>query len=91
MQIVTNYYPHIWPYLLSCLPDSPFRGVRVRKAMNLAIDRDGLVNLLGGSAVAAPPNDPWFGKPGFDIGYEPKEAGKLLVHNDGTETRQARA
>jgi peptide/nickel transport system substrate-binding protein len=82
MQVITNYYPHIWPYLLSCLPDSPFRDIRVRKAMNLGIDRAGLVDLLGGTAVAArgmvPPNDPWFGKPSFDIGYDPKEAARLL-------------
>ena len=68
-QIVTNYYPHTWPYLLSCLPDSPFRDLRVRKAVNVAIDREGLVDMLGGTAIAArgmaPPNDPWFGRPGF--------------------------
>jgi ABC-type transport system substrate-binding protein len=83
MQIVTNYYPHIWPYLLSCLPDSPFRDLRVRQAMNLGIDRAGLVSMLGGTATAArghvPPGDPWFGKPRFEIGYDPKAATKLLA------------
>ena len=38
IQIVTNSYPHTWPYWLSRLDDSPFLDIRVRKAMNLAID-----------------------------------------------------
>jgi peptide/nickel transport system substrate-binding protein len=82
MQIVLNQYPHIWPYLYSCLPDSPFRDLRVRKAMNLAIDREGLCSLLGGTALPAkgivPPGHPWFGKPTFDIKYDPDAARALL-------------
>jgi peptide/nickel transport system substrate-binding protein len=82
MNIVTNIYPHIWPYQLSTLPSSPFHDVRVRKAANLGIDRDGLVKLLGGLAVPAKgmvqPSHPWFGKPTFDIRYDPDEARKLL-------------
>jgi ABC-type transport system substrate-binding protein len=82
MNIVTNVYPHVWPYQLSTLPTSPFHDVRVRKAVNLAIDRDGLVNLLGGLAVPAKgmvqTTHPWFGKPTFDIRYDPDEAKKLL-------------
>jgi ABC-type transport system substrate-binding protein len=83
MQIVLNRYPHIWPYLLSCLPDSPFRDIRVRKAMNLAIDRDGICALLNQTAMPAkgmvPPEHPWFGKPTFDVRYDPAEARKLLA------------
>ena len=83
MTIVTNAYPHVWPYLLSCLPDSPFRDVRVRQAINLAIDREGLVALLGGTAIAAQglalPNDPWFGKPSFVPRYDVREARRLLA------------
>ncbi|GJD53248.1 Heme-binding protein A [Methylobacterium crusticola] len=83
MQIVTNIYPHVWPYQLSFLDDSPFRDVRVRKAANLAIDREGLVKLLGGLAVPAKgqidPSHPWFGRPSFDITYDPKEAMRLLA------------
>jgi ABC-type transport system substrate-binding protein len=83
MQIVLNKYPHIWPYLYSCLPDSPFRDVRVRKAMNLAVDREGLCSLLGGTALPAkgivPPGHPWFGPPTFDIRYDPDAARALLA------------
>ncbi|MDO9713431.1 ABC transporter substrate-binding protein [Paracraurococcus lichenis] len=82
MRIVTNPYPHVWPYLLSCLPDSPFRDLRVRQAINLGLDRDGLVALLGGTAMAAQgaalPNDPWFGKPQFQLRHDPREAKRLL-------------
>jgi ABC-type transport system substrate-binding protein len=82
MQIVTNPYPHVWPYLLSCLPDSPFRDVRVRRAINLGLDREGLVALLGGTAMASagvvPRSDPWFGRPGFQVRHDPREARRLL-------------
>ncbi|MDQ8726638.1 ABC transporter substrate-binding protein [Bradyrhizobium sp. LHD-71] len=82
MQIVTNLYPHIWPYQLSFLDDSPFKDIRVRKAANLAIDRDGLVKMLGGLAVPAKgmvnETHPWFGKPTFEIKYDPEQAKKLL-------------
>jgi ABC-type transport system substrate-binding protein len=83
MQIVLNRYPHIWPYLYSCLPDSPFHDVRVRKAMNLAVDRDGLCDMLDGTALPAkgvvPPGHPWFGTPSFDIRYDPAAARALLA------------
>ena len=83
MQIVTNVYPHVWPYMLSALPDSPWNDVRVRQAANLAIDRDGLVKLLGGLAAPAvgqvPPGHPWFGEPAFKISYDPARAKALLA------------
>ena len=80
--ISTNAIPHVWPYTLSELPDSPFADIRVRKAVNLAIDRDGLVKVLGGLAVPAVGNvakaSPWFGHPTFEVRYDPDEARKLL-------------
>jgi ABC-type transport system substrate-binding protein len=83
MQIVTNSYPHVWPYQLSRLPDSPFVDLRVRQAANLAIDRDGIVKLLGGLAEPAvgsvPPGHPWFGNPSFKISYDPARAKALLA------------
>jgi peptide/nickel transport system substrate-binding protein len=83
MQITSNIYPHIWPYMLSHQPDSPFHDIRLRKAANLAIDRDGIVKLVGGFARPAKglvvPEHPWFGKPTFDIRYDPDEARKLMT------------
>ena len=83
MQIVSNVYPHVWPYWLSFTPDSPFRDIRVRKAANLAIDREGLCQFLGGLAKPArgqvDVTHPWFGKPTFEIKYDPAAAKKLLA------------
>ena len=83
MQIVTNVYPHIWPFWLSFAEGSPFRDIRIRKAANLAIDRDGLVQFLGGLAAPARgqliPTSPWFGKPTFDVKYDPDAARKLMA------------
>jgi peptide/nickel transport system substrate-binding protein len=82
MVISTNAIPHIWPYTLSELPGSPFADIRVRQAINLAIDRDGLVQVLHGLAVPAvgnvPPDNPWFGHPTFQVRYDPDAARKLL-------------
>jgi peptide/nickel transport system substrate-binding protein len=82
MQIVTNVYPHIWPYQLSFLDDSPFKDIRVRKAANLAIDREGLAKFLGGLATPAfgqiSKGHPWFGKPTFELKYDPEAAKKLM-------------
>jgi ABC-type transport system substrate-binding protein len=81
--VVTNVYPHNWCYHLSFLDDSPFRDIRIRKAANLAIDRDGIVGLLAGMAAPAVgmvnPGHPWFGEPSFKIRHDPDEAKKLLA------------
>ena len=82
-QITANVYPHIWPYFMSFKEDSPWRDLRVRKAVNLAIDRDGIVKLLGGYAApaagAVDKSSPWFGSPKFQIKYDPESARKLLA------------
>ncbi len=82
INIVSNIYPHIWSWHVSRLPDSPWNDIRVRKAANFAIDRAGMIELLGGYAQAAkghvPPGDPWFGKPTLDIKYDPAMAKQLL-------------
>ena len=65
------------------LPGAPTADIRVRKAMNLAIDRDAIVKVLSGLAVPAvgcvPTDHPWFGTPSFKIKYDPAEARKLLA------------
>ena len=43
MKIVDNVTPHVWNYHLSVLPGSPWTDIRLRKALNLAIDRDAVV------------------------------------------------
>jgi len=82
-RILTNIYPHYVSYMLSFQPDSPFADVRIRKAINLAIDRDGMKQLLNGLMVPAqgsvPPESPWFGHPSFKLRYDPKEAKRLLA------------
>jgi peptide/nickel transport system substrate-binding protein len=83
MSLVSNGYPHIWPYHPSVLENSPFHDIRVRKAINLAIDRDGIVKLMGGLALPAKghvlPDSPWFGEPSFELKYDPDQAKKLLA------------
>ncbi|CAA9232532.1 MAG: ABC transporter, substrate-binding protein (cluster 5, nickel/peptides/opines) [uncultured Craurococcus sp.] len=52
-RIVENVTPHVWNYHLSLLENSPWRDIRLRKAANLAIDRDGVVALMNGLAKPA--------------------------------------
>ncbi|TCR61239.1 ABC transporter substrate-binding protein [Bosea sp. BK604] len=83
MKIVENVTPHVWNYHLSVAPGSPWTDVRLRKAMNLAIDREGIVALMNGLAKPAvgqvDPASPWFGKPSFSIKYDPEAAKKLVA------------
>ena len=82
MRIVDNITPHVWNYHLSVLPGSPWTDIRLRKALNLAIDRDAVVGLMNGLAKPAKgqvdPSSPWFGKPSFDLKYDLAEAKKLV-------------
>lgn len=81
--ITSNVYPHVWPWHFSRLEGSPWNDIRVRKAANLAIDREGMKQLLGGMMVPAkgmvPPNSAWFGKPTFDIKYDLPAAKALMA------------
>ncbi|MBE7159199.1 MAG: hypothetical protein INR62_12340, partial [Rhodospirillales bacterium] len=82
LQISTWPYPHTYPYALSCLNDSAFKDVRVRQAINYAVDREGLCKLLNGTARPAvglyPPEDPIFGRPTQHYTYDPEKAKALL-------------
>lgn len=82
-KLVQNVTPHVWPYHFSTLPGSPWTDIRVRKAANLAIDRDAIVKLLNGLATPAVGQmditSPWFGKPTFKIAYDLAAARKLMA------------
>ena len=82
-EIVANIYPHIWSWHLSRIEGSPWNDVRVRKAANLAVDRKGIVELLGGYGVEATghvsKDDPWYGAPSFKLRTDLAEAKKLMT------------
>jgi peptide/nickel transport system substrate-binding protein len=81
--IVTNSYPHNWTWHFSRVPGSPWNDIRVRKAANLAVDREGMKELMSGLMIPAkgflPPGHQWFGHPKFDLTYDPAQAKKLLA------------
>jgi peptide/nickel transport system substrate-binding protein len=64
------------------LPGSPFGDIRLRKALNPAVDRDAVVGLMNGLAKPAKgqvdPSSPWLGKPTFDLKYDLPAAKKLV-------------
>lgn len=82
-KLVQNVTPHVWPYHFSTQPGSPWTDIRVRKAANLAVDRQAIVQLLNGQASVAKgqldPTSPWFGKPTFDIKYDLPAAKALMA------------
>ena len=82
-KIITNAYPHNWTWHLSRAEGSPWNDIRVRKAANLAVDREGLKELLSGLMIPAqgfmPPGHQWFGHPNFKVTYDPAQAKKLLA------------
>jgi peptide/nickel transport system substrate-binding protein len=83
MRIVTNVTPHVWNYDLSKADGSPWKDARLRKALNLAIDRDAIVALMNGLAMPAAgqidKSSPWFGNPTFKVKYDLEAARKLVA------------
>ncbi len=75
--------PHVWPWQFSRVEGSPWNDIRVRKAANLCIDREGMKDgLLGGLMVPATgtvePGHPWRGTPTFQIKYDLPAAQALM-------------
>ena len=82
-KIYKNEQPHVWPWQFSRIEGSPWNDIRVRKAANLCIDREGLKEgLLAGLMVPATgtfePGHPWRGNPTFQIKYDLPAAQKLM-------------
>ena len=84
MQIITVPYPHNWDYLLR-VDKPPFNDLRVRQAANYAMNREDMVDMLQGVAVAADQtlikSQPWYGKP-VTYNYDPEKA-KMLLKDAG--------
>ncbi len=81
--LYTNEEPHVWPWQFSRVEGSPWNDIRVRKAANLCVDREGLKDgLLAGLMVPATgtfePGHPWRGNPTFEIKYDKEAAQKLM-------------
>src|SRR5437660_5305853 len=82
-KIYSNEEPHVWPWQFSRVEGSPWNDIRVRKAANLCIDREGLKDgLLAGLMVPATgtfeQGHPWRGNPSFQIKYDKPAAQKLM-------------
>src|SRR5438094_215011 len=82
-KLYANEQPHVWPWQFSRVEGSPWNDIRVRKAANLCVDREGLKDgLLAGLMVPATgtfeAGHPWRGKPTFEIKYDLKAAQKLM-------------
>ncbi len=80
MKIVTNPYPHNWPFILN-FEHGPMTDLRVRRAANYALNRSEFVELLNGLATeeyaTMPPSSPWYGHP-MKYEYNPDKAKALL-------------
>src|SRR5258708_4551008 len=81
--LYSNEEPHVWPWQFSRVEGSPWNDIRVRKAANLCVDREGLKDgLLAGLMVPATgtyeAGHPWHGNPTFLIKYDKPAAQKLM-------------
>ena len=81
--VITKPYLHLWSFVLNCADPGPLQDVRVRRALNYALDRDSLVGLLNGTGTpsigAYDKNYKLFGKPTQLYKYDPDKAKALLA------------
>ncbi|MGK2966668.1 MAG: ABC transporter substrate-binding protein [Tepidiformaceae bacterium] len=76
-------YPHVITYQLN-IAKAPFDDVKVRQALNYAVDREGTCEgLLNGLCLPAsqyvPPGNPWFDESYEGYSYDPEKAKALLA------------
>ncbi|OYU49233.1 MAG: ABC transporter substrate-binding protein [Rhizobiales bacterium PAR1] len=80
MTVITLPYPHNWHYQFNFV-EGPFKDLKVRQAANYAMNRDEMVEMLGGLAqpgyATVPPSSPYFGKP-VTYKYDMAKATALL-------------
>ena len=82
--IVTNSYPHVWPWVFAAgRANSPVADIRVRQGLNYCFDRAGMVQLLNGIAEPSvgffKANDPNFGNPTHRYRLDPARGRALLA------------
>lgn len=81
--IVMKPYPHVWTWHANNTDNSPIHDRRIRLALNYALDRAAMVELLGGTAI--PARGPWpdtykyFGAPTEHYAHDPERARRLLA------------
>lgn len=82
-EVITKPYLHLWSWRFNLVDESPLLDVRVRKALNYAIDRESMVELLSGMAVPSigvyARDHKYFGEPEEIYGYDPEKAMELLT------------
>ncbi len=80
IKVITNIYPHTWPYLFN-FKRGPFEDLRIRQAANYAVNRDEMVEMLGGIAVPSSgifnPDQKDYGHP-YQYKTDPAKATALL-------------
>jgi peptide/nickel transport system substrate-binding protein len=82
-QVLANSYDHIWPWVLNC-SEGPLANVKVRQALNYAIDREAMAkSLLQGTAEPAyqiaPHANAAYSKSNDLYSYDPGKAKELLA------------
>ena len=82
-QIYKAPYPHVWAWHANNTATSPLQDKRIRLALNYGVDRDGMVELLAGTAIPArgpwPDTSKYFGTPAEHFRHDPAKAKALLA------------